>query len=146
MLYPGVNTDMARIPSRLFAGFSTVETERTGEWRYYDIDLVRRDLLNHFHTRIGERVMRPDFGCRIWDYLMEPLTDGMVQMIADEARRIVQADTRCDIADVFVSSLDNGVRVEIMLNYVPFGVLETFAVDFERREDARQDVDLDGFA
>ena len=39
-------------------------------------------------TRIGERVMRPDFGSRIWEAMFEPITAqtlGMVEQAAREA-------------------------------------------------------------
>ena len=62
-----INTCMAT----LFKGFSTVDKVRA-PYTLTDADLVKRDLLNHFYTRIGERVMRPTFGSVIWDYLMEP--------------------------------------------------------------------------
>jgi phage baseplate assembly protein W len=127
----------ARNFRRLFTGFSTYDTETTGEWRLYDIALIRRDLLNHFHTRLGERVMRPDFGCRIWEYVMEPMDDANVAEVAAEARRVCEQDTRVAVRDVLVSTLDNGIRVEIELEYTPFGVVDSLAVDFERREESR---------
>ena len=39
-------------------------------------------------TRVGERVMRPEFGSRIWDYMFEPITArtlGLVEQAAREA-------------------------------------------------------------
>jgi len=51
---------------RLFRGFSSVE-KITPTTEITDIDLVKRDLLNHFFTMKGERVMRPEFGSSIWE-------------------------------------------------------------------------------
>src|SRR5690606_25384047 len=39
-------------------------------------------------TAPGERVMRPEFGCRAWDYVFEPLnanTLGMIETAVEEA-------------------------------------------------------------
>jgi len=127
----------ARNPKRLFVGFSTAETELTGNWRYYDTALIRRDLLNHFHTRLGERVMRPDFGCRVWDYMMEPLNAENVEAVTTEVRRVCESDSRVTVSDIAVSTLDSGIRVEVELIYAPLGVVDTFSVDFENREAAR---------
>ena len=57
----------------LFKGFSTVDKNRA-PYTLTDTNLIKRDLLNHFYTKKGERVMRPNFGSIIWDMLMEPET------------------------------------------------------------------------
>lgn len=119
---------------RIFSGYSTVNTSITGHQNLYDVDLVKQDLTNHFQTRIGERVMRPDFGCAIWDYFMEPLTEYNRNAIVAEAIRVCEADSRLNVVNVSVSELDSGVRVELILNYVPLNVIDTFTVDFERSE------------
>lgn len=36
-------------------------------------DDIAQSLRILFHTRPGERVMRPNFGCRIHDYVFEPM-------------------------------------------------------------------------
>ena len=46
----------------IFRGFSTVDTVKA-PFSLSDMELVKRDLLNEFNTRKGERVMRPNFGC-----------------------------------------------------------------------------------
>ena len=61
-----INTCMA-----IFKGFSTIDKVRA-PYTLTDIDLVKRDLLNHFYTKKGERLMKPNFGSIIWDLLMEP--------------------------------------------------------------------------
>ena len=37
-------------------------------------------------TAPGERVMRPQFGCRIWDLLFEPITPNLLGLIAEAVR------------------------------------------------------------
>jgi phage baseplate assembly protein W len=120
----------------IFKGFSTSGDSLTKNWTYYDIDLIKIDLMNHFNTRVGERVMRPDWGCKIWDYMMEPLNNAIRDLIVAEAIRVCESDSRVSVNDVQVFKLGAGLRVEITLNYDPFAVSETFFVDFDARQDA----------
>lgn len=117
-----------------YSGFSTFDAERRQSWMRYDIELIKRDLMNHFQTRVGERVMRPDFGCRIWDWLMEPMTPLLREMIVNETIRICKTDARVELQDVRVLEFDNGIRIECTLHYVGFDLKDTFAVDFEARD------------
>ena len=118
-----------------FVGFSTIEAKLTKNWTYYDIDLIKRDLLNYFNTRVGERVMRPDFGCKIWDYLMEQLTPNIQDLITQEAVRICESDSRVIVQGTQVYTYGQGVRVELTLQYNPYEVIDTFYVDFDTRQD-----------
>lgn len=120
----------------IFKGFSTAGTTLSKDGTYYDIDIIKIDLMNHFNTRVGERVMRPDYGCRIWDYMMEPLTGGIRDLIVSEAVRVCESDSRVEVNDVKVFTMGSGIRVEITLNYIPFAVVDTFYVDFDARQDA----------
>jgi phage baseplate assembly protein W len=124
---------------RYFKGYSTIGATRSREHTYYDIELIKRDLMNHFQTRVGERVMRPGWGCRVWEYVMEPLTAANRDAIVSEVLAICNADTRVSVDEMSVQVYERnyGLRVEIGLVYRPFAVSETFAVDFERREAQR---------
>ena len=90
-----INTCMAT----LFKGFSTVDKVRA-PYTLTDADLVKRDLLNHFYTRIGERIMRPTFGSVIWDYLMEPEDPETQEIIKEDIERIVKTDPRVQLEDI----------------------------------------------
>ena len=55
-------------------------------------------------TAPGERVMRPEFGCRIWDYLFHPLdanTIGAMTTAVQEA--LARWEPRADIEQVIVA-------------------------------------------
>jgi phage baseplate assembly protein W len=121
---------------KAYRGFSSIGAERSRTWQQTDIELVKRDILNHFMTHVGERVMRPDFGCRIWDWLMDPLTEQLRQDIIMEAQRVVSADRRVTLVQTLVFSLDNGLRIELTLDYIGLNVIDTFYVDFELSETA----------
>lgn len=120
-----------------FSGFSTIDTVETGNYRLYDIALIHCDLLNHFHTRIGERVMRPEWGCAIWDYLMEPMTVTVRDLIVADAKRVCESDDRVSVENIAVVELDNGIRIDLALLYRPLAVVGTFSINFEKRETAR---------
>lgn len=54
-------------------------------------------------TAPGERLMRPQFGCRIWDMLFEPVTPNLLGLIAQAVRdAIAQWEPRAETEDVAV--------------------------------------------
>lgn len=119
--------------SRLFIGFSTQEMQGKRGWSVSDIDLIKRDLLNEFYTRRGERVMLPTFGTIIWDLLFEPFTDATKSAITNDVTRIVGHDSRVSLQGLNVSTSAHGIMVAIELKYVPFDAIGTFSLEFDRR-------------
>ena len=97
-----------------FIGFSTDSKKKPP---YTLTDLVKQDLLNHFLTRKGERVMRPNFGSTIHDMLMEPFDNLTKQDIEDECRNIVENDPRVDLLDMNIENADHMLKVELYLQY-----------------------------
>lgn len=118
---------------RVFIGFSTQAIQGKRGWSVSDIDLIKRDLLNEFSTRRGERLMLPTYGTIIWDMLFEPFTDGVQAAIIDDVKTIVGHDPRVRIIDINVVTSANGIKVAIDLKYEPWDTLGTFALDFDRR-------------
>ena len=118
--------------TRLFIGYSSVDASiKQTQWT--DLDLIKRDLINHLYTRKGERVMRPDFGSIIWDMLFEPMTVDVVTQIVDDATQIVQSDGRVDLQSINLVELDHGIQLQMNLFYAPLNIVDAFSVDFDRR-------------
>ena len=101
----------------LFKGFSTVDKVRA-PYSLFDQELIKRDLLNEFHTRKGERLMKPNFGCIIHDLLMEPEDTVTEDEIRDDIIRICDKDPRVEVKDIIIFSADHTVRAEVILKYV----------------------------
>jgi len=54
-------------------------------------------------TAPGERVMRPQFGCRIWNLLFEPINANTLGLMAEAVRdALSQWEPRVDVEDVEV--------------------------------------------
>ena len=101
----------------IFRGFSTVDKIRA-PYSLFDQELIKRDLLNEFHTRKGERLMKPNFGSIIHDLLMEP-EDAMTEdEIRDDIERICNKDPRVKVKDILIFTADHTVRAEVILKYV----------------------------
>lgn len=56
-----------------YVGYSSIG-ETIGSRSLQDIDIARRDLMNHFNTRKGERVMNPEFGSILPELVLNPMT------------------------------------------------------------------------
>jgi phage baseplate assembly protein W len=120
-----INTCMAT----LFKGFSTVDKVRA-PYTLTDADLVKRDLLNHFYTRIGERIMRPTFGSVIWDYLMEPEDPETQEIIKEDIERIVKTDPRVQLEDINLTILDHTIQAEVKIKYLLLNSTDTLFLEY----------------
>lgn len=121
---------------KTFIGYSTLaQSSSRRSWVLYDTDLIKRDLYNHFYTRIGERVMRPDFGCRIWDYIMEPNIEMVQAQILEEVERIVRLDIRLNVNDIKLFERDHTIIITCSLSYRPFQTSEIFQLAFDKRQE-----------
>ncbi len=63
-----------------------------------DLDASMRVILS---TAPGERLMRPQFGCRIWDLIFEPVNFNTLGQMAEAAgEAIAQWEPRVDVLDI----------------------------------------------
>ncbi len=124
-----LNTD-TRKESQFYRGFSTVSNLQTS--KLYDADLVKQDLINHFNTRKGERVMNPEFGTIIWDAIYEPLTEDVKQAIVDDIREIITNDPRITPVAILATDKEFGILIEITMTYANSDESETLRLSFDR--------------
>ena len=105
--------------AKVFVGFSTVG-KKGPPFEMNDIELIKTDIMNQFATKKGERVMLPDFGSIIHDYLMDPLDEYTQDIIVDDVKNVVLSDPRVTLnSDVSVTSLQNGIRISVELIFQP---------------------------
>ena len=120
------------IAPKMYRGFSTVSTA-TENFGLYDIEIVKQDLLNHFHIRQGERLMNPEFGTIIWDLLFEPLTDQIKSLITDNVNTIINFDPRVRAEQVIVTSYESGIQIECLLTYLPYNISQAMRLRFDQQ-------------
>lgn len=81
---------------------------------------VRQSIWLILGTARGERVMRPDFGCGIYNLVFEVNTPSTVGRIAQAVREsLLQFEPRIDVLDVQVRSLadEEGEKLLIQVEY-----------------------------
>lgn len=117
---------------RIFIGYSSVG-RRVSETRIYDVDLIKRDLLNHFMTRKGEKVMDPEYGSIIWDLLFEPYTEIVKNQIINDVYRIINFEPRVELIDINIGVEDYGIIIVCNLMYKPFNIVDDLYIQFSRR-------------
>lgn len=119
-------------PTGVFRGYSSYNKTRPNT-EVHDIELVKINILNHFYTRRGERVMRPQFGTIIWDLLFEPFDEIVRDQILSDIDRILSLEPRAELLSSDVIENEHGLRINLELNYIPYQAIGSFSVDFDRR-------------
>lgn len=81
-----------------------------------DIEKSMKVILS---TAPGERPMRPEFGCHIWDQLFEPINVNTLGLMEEAVRNaLTRWEPRAEVTDVLVSSDDPSTgEVRISITY-----------------------------
>jgi len=114
-----------------YKGFSTINANFGGS-KLTDTDLIKRDLLNHFAIRKGEKLMNGDFGTSIRDLIMDPLTDDTKALLIQEVNAVIENDPRVRSEGITLDEYQNGLQVEMSLRYVIDNQVENLIVRFDR--------------
>lgn len=101
--------------NHFYKGFSSVDPLNSGN-KLYDFELIKQDLLNHFNTKKGERLMNPNFGSIIWDLLMEPLTADTREALNQDITEICNSDPRVIPTRLDLTEYETGYILDITLN------------------------------
>jgi phage baseplate assembly protein W len=72
-----------------FKGFSSRADQKN--FKLYDFEVAKQDLINRLSIRKGERVENPEFGTIIYDALFEPFTDALKDAIIED----ITANSEC---------------------------------------------------
>ncbi len=95
--------------------------EKTGDLARAEFEeSVRQSILIILGTAKGERVMRPDFGCGIYDLVFEtntPSTASKISQVVQEA--LLLFEPRIDVLDIRVNSQfdSEGAKLLIGIDY-----------------------------
>ncbi len=116
---------------RAYRGFSTVSTKNEG-FSLYDFELIKQDIINHFHIRQGEKLSDPSFGCIIWDLLFEPFTAQVQEAIIQNVTTIVNFDPRVSVDSIIVDTYEQGISVECQIAYLPYNISEQLRFRFDQ--------------
>lgn len=117
--------------NRAYRGFSTVNQSTEG-YALYDFELIKQDIINHFHIRQGEKLSDPQFGTIIWDLLFEPFTDVVKDSIIQNVTAIVNYDPRVSVSQIIVDTYEMGITVDCTISYLPYNISEQLLFRFDQ--------------
>ena len=114
-----------------FIGFNTIDQYK--KFTLVDFQLIKRDLLNYFNIRQGEKVGRPDVGTTMWNLIFEPQTEQTASLIVQEMQRIVGQDPRIYLSSAEAYPQVNGILVELEIQAVQGQTAELLSVFFDQQ-------------
>ena len=118
------------VTSKQYRGISTVANPRG--FNLYDLEIIKQDIINHFHIRKGEKLENPMFGTIIWDVLFEPFTEDLKELIIQDITEVINYDPRISVETVTVDAYESGLQVDCTLTYIPYSISETMRIKFDQ--------------
>jgi|GEM_PF-3916184 len=83
--------------------------------RQEDDRLIKNDILQTLMTVPGERVMRPEFGVNLRNFVFEPMTEQDLSSLREEIRDKVANDPRIIVRSVNLERDDDNNRLNIKI-------------------------------
>lgn len=129
-----VNATQRRITRKpYFVGMNTVG-QPNPPYSLTNIELIKRDLNNHFATPMGSRVMLPTFGTRIQELLFDPFDEYTKNAIIEDAVRVVSEEPRVELVDIDVFEEDQTLTVAMSLLFKPESITDNLFVLFSLKD------------
>jgi phage baseplate assembly protein W len=117
----------------MYRGFSTLQGNFTST-KVVDGDLIKRNLLNAFAIRKGEKVGSPGYGSGVLDLVMEPLTEEVKNLLLEEVTATIAQDPRVSLQQLVIDEYANGLQAQINLLYVQSNQSESLVINFDRQD------------
>jgi phage baseplate assembly protein W len=115
-----------------FIGFNTQNQYK--KFTLVDRELVKRDLLNAFNITQGQLPGRPGYGTIMWSYLFETLDQTTMDRMVREIQRVAGGDPRINLVNANVYPNENGVLIELELQFAPNTSTELLNVFFDQQQ------------
>ena len=112
-----------------FKGFSSKADQQN--FKVYDFECVKQDLINRLSVRKGERVENPEFGTIIYDCLFEPFTEVLKDQILEDITANLNADPRISTEEILVTEADHGIAIQATIKYIPLDITEKLQFKFD---------------
>lgn len=117
----------------IYRGLSFRNFSKNKSIKLYDVELIKKDLLNHIFTRRGERVKMFSYGTRIPDLVFDPLDDIALSVVTEDLNAVVASEPRVSLRDLRVVPLydRNVIIASLVLYYVELGFTDQFDVSIQ---------------
>ena len=117
-----------------FIGFNTQNQFK--KFTLIDNELIKRDFLNALQIRQGQLPGRPSYGTTLWDYVFESLDTTTEQGIVSELQRVIAQDPRIAFTEAVLYPQNNGLLIELTIQYVTGTTGETLQLFFDQQNNA----------
>jgi len=115
-----------------FIGFNTQNQYK--KFTLTDTELIKRDLLNAFNIIQGQLPGRPSYGTTLWDLLFENQDQTTNAAIMRELQRVASGDPRVIISDMSIFPQENGILIELEIQFVPNADAQLLSVFFDQQQ------------
>ena len=112
-----------------FKGFSSRADKKN--FKMYDFECAKQDLINRLSIRKGERVENPEFGTIIYDAIFEPFTEARKDANVEDITANLNADPRIATEEIRVTEADKGIAIQATITYVPLNITEKLRFNFD---------------
>jgi phage baseplate assembly protein W len=120
--YVDMTLDLAQEPFESRIGGSAVKGSGKDIKVSYDLNAIRNSIVNLFNTTPGDRILMPDYGCSLRNFIFNPISETTSRLIGRNIKTAIeQWEPRVTIVNINIDSYESRQEYVITLVLqVPF--------------------------
>jgi phage baseplate assembly protein W len=120
----------------VYKGFSFKNWQKNKTFVLTDVDLVKRDLINHIQTNRDSRTGLRGFGTTIDRLIYEPFDGNTIALVSEQVREVIDYDPRVLLLSeddyLIIPDYNNSVLIiSATLYYVELDLSETLDINIQ---------------
>lgn len=113
--YIDLHLDLVQMKS---VGLGVTEADSGDILIDYDLNAIKNSIRNIFTTKKGQKILNPDFGCSLEQYLFTPLSEANAKVIGSEILRgVSKYEPRIKITNIYVTPVYDQSLYKISIYY-----------------------------
>ena len=97
--------------------YSDINVTNLNDKKIVDRNAIRQSIYNMLHWRMGERVLFPDFGNPLYNYLFETINSSTVEQMEGAIRRMFKYEPRVSIDKIDIKNFSDEHCITLSVNY-----------------------------
>ncbi len=117
--YADLSLDLGQEPFEMYIGSRVIKSVGKDIEISYDLNAIKNSIVNLFNTTPGYRLLLPDYGCDLRQFVFEPISESTAYRIGRTIRTNIEKwEPRIILDNIGIDAYEDENKYEILLKII----------------------------